>query len=106
MRTSEGSLTKLCSANCCLLSKLPGTFPVPIVVVQHMPAAYVSSLVTRLNDLSELEVLETSDRMRIRPGAVYVAAGGVHTSIIAPLGINPEDAQRTFDAFRGDVFQF
>jgi probable F420-dependent oxidoreductase len=34
------------------------------------------------------------------------AAGGVHTSIIAPMAASPGDVQRTFDAFRAEVFQF
>ena len=54
--------------------------------------------------IDEIAIIGSEDeiRERIREDA----AGGVHTSIIAPLGINPEDAQRTFDAFRADVFQF
>ena len=34
------------------------------------------------------------------------AEGGVHTHIIAPLGGNPEDVERTLAAFSGDEFQF
>ena len=37
----------------------------------------------------------------------YNADGSVlFDPIIAPLGINPEDHQRTFEAFRADAFQF
>ncbi len=34
------------------------------------------------------------------------AEGGVHTHIIAPLGGNPEDVERTLAAFSGGEFQF
>lgn len=33
------------------------------------------------------------------------ADGGVHTHIIAPMAARAEDVQRTYDAFRGDVFR-
>ncbi|MEZ5596269.1 MAG: hypothetical protein R3E84_07755 [Pseudomonadales bacterium] len=41
-------------------------------------------------------------RERIREDA----AGGVHTSIIAPLAGKPEDLERTFAAFTADKFSF
>ena len=34
------------------------------------------------------------------------AEGGVHTHIIAPLGGNPEDVERTLEAFSGKEFKF
>jgi probable F420-dependent oxidoreductase len=54
--------------------------------------------------IDEIAIIGPEDEIqdRIRSDA----AGGVHTSIIAPLAATPEDVQRTFDAFRGDVFQF
>ncbi len=54
--------------------------------------------------IDEIAIIGTEDEIRDR--IREDAAGGVHTSIIAPLGINPEDAQRTFAAFRADDFQF
>jgi alkanesulfonate monooxygenase SsuD/methylene tetrahydromethanopterin reductase-like flavin-dependent oxidoreductase (luciferase family) len=45
-------------------------------------------------------VEEVQDRIR------EDAAGGIDTHIIAPQAISAEEAQMTFDAFRGDTFSF
>ena len=54
--------------------------------------------------IDEIGIIGTADevRERIREDA----AGGVHTSIIAPLAGKPEDLQRTFEAFAGNNFRF
>lgn len=57
-------------------------FPVPIVIVQHMPAKYTKTMADRLDELSELHVVEVSAGMRPAPGNVYVAPGGSHLKIV------------------------
>lgn len=59
-----------------LLPEFPGHFPVPILVVQHMPPQYTHSLARRLNEASELEVVEACDGMTLEPGWAFVAPGG------------------------------
>jgi two-component system chemotaxis response regulator CheB len=59
-----------------VLPKLPAGLPVPVLVVQHMPAQYTQSLATRLDDICELHVVEAADRTEARAGHVIVAAGG------------------------------
>ena len=54
--------------------------------------------------IDQIAIIGTEDEIRDR--IREDAEGGVHTSIIAPLAATPEDVQRTFDAFRADVFQF
>lgn len=54
--------------------------------------------------IDEIAIIGTEDEIRERIQSD--ADGGVHTSIIAPLAASAEDLQRTFDAFRADVFQF
>lgn len=54
--------------------------------------------------IDEIAIIGSEDEIRDR--IREDAAGGVHTSIIAPLAATAEDVQRTFDAFRSDVFQF
>ncbi len=44
-----------------IIPDLPGTFPVPVFIVQHMPERFTASLAARLNEASELEVLEAAD---------------------------------------------
>lgn len=61
-----------------LVAALPGDFPVPIVVVQHMPAGFTASLAQRLDGVSPLKVQEGREGVVAQPGEVWVAPGGVH----------------------------
>ena len=61
-----------------LIPALPATFPVPIVLVQHMPPGFTSSFATRLNERSKLTVVEAEDGMPVKKGMVIVAPGGYH----------------------------
>ena len=65
----------------CVIPKLPANFPVPIVIVQHMPAEFIRPLVDRLNRISTLKVLEATHEQIISPGRVYFAPGGKHLTI-------------------------
>ncbi len=55
---------------------LPGDYPLPVLVVQHMPAGFTRSLALDLDKKSPLEVLEAEEGMEIRRGRVYIAPGG------------------------------
>ena len=59
-----------------VLPRLPVDLPVPVLVVQHMPETYTSSLAKRLNAICPVEVSEASDGMEAVAGRVIVAAGG------------------------------
>ena len=61
-----------------VLSQLPGDFPVPIVIVQHMPKDFTLSFAKRLDSLSELDVIEGTEGTELRPGLAVVAPGGYH----------------------------
>lgn len=61
-----------------LLPKLPAKFPVPIVITQHMPKEFTSSFSKRLNDASQIEVIEGFDGASLRPGRAIIAPGGYH----------------------------
>lgn len=61
-----------------LMAALPGDLPVPIVVVQHMPAFFTRQLAERLDRGSKLRVEEGQDGVAIERGAAYVAPGGQH----------------------------
>jgi two-component system, chemotaxis family, protein-glutamate methylesterase/glutaminase len=53
----------------------------PIVVVQHMPAAFTQPLAERLNGLSEITVCEATDGASLVPNQVLLAPGGKHLRI-------------------------
>ena len=61
-----------------LLPKLPKNFPVPIVITQHMPKEFTGSFAKRLNDSSNIEVIEGFDGLSLKPGRAIIAPGGSH----------------------------
>jgi two-component system chemotaxis response regulator CheB len=64
-----------------LLSALPKSFPVPIVVALHIPAGYTDTLAARLNEQSQLEVVEAREGLLLRPGLAVLAKGGEHVVV-------------------------
>ena len=61
-----------------ILSNLPADFPVPIVIVQHIAADFLPSLVKWLNTVSNLTVTLAEPNQVPQPGHVYVAPGEGH----------------------------
>jgi len=68
-----------------LLPALPATFPVPIVIVQHMPPVFTRMLANRLDGRCAVEVIEAEGGEVLLPGRVHIAAGGRHLTL-ARLG--------------------
>ncbi len=81
-----------------ILSTLPANFPYPVVIAQHMPAAFTGPFAQRLNQLCALEVLEVSQLLRLETGKVYIARGGADVVLVNRQGAlhlqpRPEDLQ-------------
>lgn len=64
-----------------LIPRIPGTLPVPILVVQHMPAMFTKRLAERLDETSALKVCEAQEGQRVVPGTVYIAPGDHHMTV-------------------------
>jgi two-component system chemotaxis response regulator CheB len=64
-----------------VLPKLPASFPVPILIVQHMPPIFTTHLAERLNQLSSLQVQEAADGDLLAPGGVWIAPGNFHLTL-------------------------
>ena len=64
-----------------LLPKLPKNFPVPIVITQHMPKEFTGSFARRLNESSQIEVVEGFEGLTLKPGRAVIAPGGSHLVI-------------------------
>lgn len=64
-----------------LLRPLPGDFPIPGAVVQHMPAGFTEQLAKRLNDQCAIEIREAKNGELLRPGCILLAPGGKHLEI-------------------------
>ncbi|MBG0818623.1 chemotaxis response regulator protein-glutamate methylesterase [Planomonospora sp. ID82291] len=65
-----------------VVNALPATFPVPIVVVQHMPQVFTKMFAERLDRSSRLKVVEAQAAMALTPGTVYIAPGDYHLEVV------------------------
>lgn len=59
-----------------VLTQLPASFPAPIVLIQHMPAAFTKAFAERLDKLCRISVKEAEDGDVLRPGLALLAPGG------------------------------
>jgi two-component system chemotaxis response regulator CheB len=64
-----------------VLSEIPADFPWPILVAQHMPAAFTASLAHRLDGLCALRVIEVARPTPLVPGCVYIARGDADMTV-------------------------
>lgn len=92
-----------------IIINLPSDFPVPIVVVQHMPGAFTQNYATRLNHLSQLKVVEGQNGERLEPGKVIIAPGGTHVSFFfqslqASLKVAPANTYSHYNPSLDEAF--
>ncbi|MFN8651634.1 MAG: chemotaxis response regulator protein-glutamate methylesterase [Gemmatimonadales bacterium] len=64
-----------------VIPALPAEFPVPVVIVQHMPPVFTRFLAERLSASSPLTVKEGEDGAVVEPGTVWVAPGNYHMTL-------------------------
>jgi len=64
-----------------ILPHLPRDLPVPILVVQHMPAGCIAPLAGRLNKLCAVAICQASHGEAVRPGTVYFAPAGSQVTV-------------------------
>jgi len=79
---------------------LPADFPVPIVIVQHMPPLFTHLLAVRLNSQSRLTVREAEAGKCLVPGEVWIAPGDYHMIVSrrggrVVLNLNQEPAENS-----------
>jgi two-component system chemotaxis response regulator CheB len=85
-----------------VLPRIPNDFPVPIVVVQHMPPIFTRLLAERLAGRSAIPVEEGSPGAVLSPGHAWIAPGNFHmkvtrTGLTSRLNLNqgpPENSCR------------
>lgn len=78
-----------------VFTHLPEDLPVPIVLVQHMPAMFTTMLARSLDAKSSLTVAEARGGEELRPGHAWLAPGGYHMTVgrrdgAATLAINQD----------------
>ena len=64
-----------------LLPCFPVDFPVPILIVQHMPPVFTQLLASRLAAKSRISVMEASAGSVLKPGHAWLAPGGSHMAV-------------------------
>jgi len=79
-----------------IVPALPGTLGASVLIVQHMPGGFTTSLARRLDALSALPVVEATADEPLRRNHVYIAPGGYHmrverreTSLVLTLDTRP-----------------
>jgi two-component system chemotaxis response regulator CheB len=68
-----------------LLPRIPAAFPLPILIVQHMPRLFTGLLAERLNGLCPLRVREAAPEAHAEPGVVDIARGDWHLELTRDL---------------------
>jgi len=69
-----------------LFSQMPAGFPVPLVIVQHMPVLFTRMLAERLDKLGPLRCCEGTEGQLLQAGHAYVAPGGRHMEVMRAGG--------------------
>ena len=69
-----------------VLSWLPAHFPWPVLVAQHMPAAFTRAFAERLDQCCALSVVEAGSAAPVVPGRVYIGKGGADTILTSRAG--------------------
>jgi two-component system chemotaxis response regulator CheB len=83
-----------------LSPRLPREFPVPIVIVMHMPPGYTQLFAQSLNEIADLEVREATAGEVLCAGTVLLAPAGQHLTferrengtVTTHLDIHPLDS--------------
>jgi two-component system, chemotaxis family, protein-glutamate methylesterase/glutaminase len=82
-----------------ILPLLPKHLPVPLLIVQHMPAGFITLFAQRLDSLCSLTVREATHREPLHPGVVYIAPAGLHMRVERPsqlralISLDPQPAK-------------
>jgi two-component system chemotaxis response regulator CheB len=70
------------SALASVLPQLPPEFPLPALVVQHMPPLFTRSLAERLHSICQLPVTEARHGDSVAPGRILIAPGDFHLRVV------------------------
>lgn len=82
-----------------VLSALPASFPVPILLVQHMPANFTTAFAQRVDGMSQLRIREAADGDTLEVGSALLAPGGQHMGVrrrggvLSVRSIEPQDGE-------------
>jgi two-component system chemotaxis response regulator CheB len=90
-----------------ILTKLPASFPIPIVIVQHMPPGFTRPLAERLDSSSKIDVVEAVEGMVLEAGTAVIAPAGMLLRLLRTRGAVrvalSQDAERSLHVPSVDV---
>jgi two-component system chemotaxis response regulator CheB len=66
-----------------LLPALPASFPLPVLIVQHMPELFTKLFAERLDGRCQLRVREAAEGDPVRVGTISIARGNWHLEVLA-----------------------
>jgi len=69
-----------------VIAALPADFPVPVIVVQHMPKLFIESLAGRLDRDFPIRCLVAEEQMKLKAGHVYFNPGETHMDVVRAVG--------------------
>lgn len=69
-----------------VLQPLPADFPLPILLIQHMPATFTPAFAERLNQQCQIGVKEAADGDELKPGLALLAPGGKQMTVETVAG--------------------
>jgi two-component system chemotaxis response regulator CheB len=91
---STGGPTALSS----IIPQIPPSFPLPVLIVQHMPPLFTRLLADRLQTLTSLKVEEATMGALVEPGKILLAPGDYHmrvrqrgTGVVVALDQSPPE---------------
>jgi two-component system chemotaxis response regulator CheB len=65
-----------------LLPALPANFPLPVLIVQHMPELFTSLFAQRLDGRCRLRAREAAEGDPVRAGTIYIGRGNWHMEVL------------------------
>jgi two-component system chemotaxis response regulator CheB len=83
-----------------LLPTLPAIFPLPVLIVQHMPELFTRLFAERLDKRCNLRVREASEGDPVCAGNIYIARGNWHLEVLTP---SPANALPTLHLSQGPL---
>lgn len=69
-----------------MLPSFPASFPLPILLVQHMPPLFTRLLAERLDATCQLKVEEASEGDPVEAGKILIAPGDFHMKVVSTRG--------------------
>jgi two-component system chemotaxis response regulator CheB len=70
-----------------MLPSFPASFPLPVLLVQHMPPLFTRLLAERLNATCQLTVDEAKENDPVEPGRILIAPGDFHMKVASRGGV-------------------